>query len=348
MSAIVEAIQNLAEGNLPSGELCRQVAAQMLGGEATDAQIGAFLLGMRIRGEGAEQLAAFASAMREFATPIVIDNPESAVDIVGTGGVDLGQMNVSSASAIVAAGAGARVAKHGNRAVTSRPGSGAADVLGALGIKIDCSPETTAHGFATCGLAFFFAPAYHGAMRHVGPARKQLGTRSMFNLLGPLANPARVGRQVIGVARPELTETFAEVLKELGLTHAMVVHGTEGLDEISLTGTTRVSELKNGKITTWTLDPRELGLELCTVESIQGGEGAEGRAATIRGILTGVDHGPRRDLVRLNAAAGLVVSGRAEDLAGGLELAAEAIDSGAALKTLEILADVTHSEAPAS
>lgn len=341
-TAIQAAIRNLTFNETVDGELCGEVARQILGGEATPSQIGAFLVGMRIRGENVGQLTGFVRVMREFATPMEVDDPDGIVDIVGTGGVADRMINVSTASSIIAAGAGARVVKHGNRAVTGTPGSGSADVFTALGVKIDCPPEVSACALKECGLAFCFAPAYHGAMRHAGPTRKEIGVRSMMNLLGPLANPARAGRFVIGVSEPALTRTFAEVLRNLGCKRAMVVHGEDGLDEITMTAPTLVSELNDGEIHDWTLDPRALGLELAPPKALEGGESAEERAETIRNIIVGEDTGPRRDIIALNVAAALTVSDLVKDLAQGLELAVNSMANGAAAKALECFAAITN------
>lgn len=344
MSAIQQAIRNLTGGHPVDGELTGRVAVEILEGQATPAQIGAFLVALRIRGETAEQLGAFVKAMRAFATPVELADREKLVDTCGTGGDDAGTFNISTAAAIVAAGAGARIAKHGNKAVTSRPGAGSADVLAALGVTIDCSPACSVRCLDQCGLAFFFAPAYHGAMRHAGPARREIGVRTILNLLGPMANPAGTRRQLIGVGTPELTETFAQVLGELGSTHIMVVHGNDGLDEITLTGLTTVAEYKGGALRRYQLDPRDLGLSLCRLEDLAGGATAEARAAEIREILDGRP-GPKRRITELNAAAALVVADVARDFADGLRLAAEAIDSGRAREVIGSLARISSGEA---
>jgi anthranilate phosphoribosyltransferase len=344
MSAIQEAIHQLSVNQPVDAALTERVAREILAGEATAAQIGAFLVALRIRGETPEQLGAFVRAMRAYATPVDVPFRGELVDTCGTGGDASGTFNISTAAALVAAGAGAKIAKHGNRAVTSAAGSGSADARAALGVRIDCPPEVSVRCLERCGLAFFFAPAYHGAMRHAGPARREIGVRSILNLLGPLANPAGAMRQLIGVGAPELTETFAGVLGTLGADHVMVVHGMDGLDEITLTGPTRVTQYKDGLTTTTLLDPRDLGLTLCELADLQGGEGAEGRAAIIREILAG-GGGPRRAIVELNAAAALVVADKADDFEQGLALAAEAIDSGAAARVLAGLAEISNGEA---
>lgn len=344
MSAIQQAIHNLSVNILVDGELAGQVAVEILEGRATPAQIGAFLVALRIRGETAEQLGAFVKAMRTYATPVEVPNRQWLVDTCGTGGDNTGTFNISTAAAIVAAGAGGRIAKHGGRASSGAPGSGSADVLAALGVNIQCPPETSVKCLAACGLAFFFAPAYHGAMRHAGPARREIGVRTILNLLGPLANPAGTMRQLIGVGgAPELTETIALVLSELGADHVMVVHGSDGLDEITLTGPSRVTEYKGGVTHTYTLHPEDYGLTRCRLEEIKGGNTAEDRARIIHEILEG-GGGPRRTITELNAAAALIVGGRAEDFASGLAMARESIDSGAARRVLETLVEVSCGE----
>jgi anthranilate phosphoribosyltransferase len=344
MSAIQQAIHNLSVNTPVEGELAGQVAVEILEGQATPAQIGAFLVALRIRGETAEQLGAFVKAMRTYATPVTLPDREWLVDTCGTGGDGAGTFNISTTAAIVAAGAGAKIAKHGNRAVTASAGSGSADALAALGVNIQCSSATSVKCLEACGLAFFFAPAYHGAMRHAGPARREIGVRTILNLLGPLANPAGTMRQLIGVGAPELTEVFAGVLSELGAEHVMVVHGLDGLDEITLTGSSRITEYREGTLRTYTLDPREFGLALCAPEELKGGEDAKSRARIIREILEGKP-GPKRAITELNAAATLIVGGRAGDFPSGLRLAATAIDSGAAARVLEQLVQISTVEA---
>jgi len=342
-SAIQQAIHNLSRNVTVDGELAGRVAVEILEGQATPAQIGAFLVALRIRGETAEQLGAFIKAMRTYATPVDLPDREFLVDTCGTGGDGSGSFNISTAAAIVAAGAGAKIAKHGNRAVTAGTGTGSADALGALGVKIDCAPETSVRCVAECGLAFFFAPAYHGAMRHAGPARREIGVRTILNLLGPLANPAGTMRQLIGVGMAEMTETFAEVLSALGADHVMVVHGSDGLDEITLTGPTRVTEYTHESLRTFELDPEDLGLKRCHLEELKGGETAEARAREILEILEG-QPGPKRTITELNAAAALIVGARAKDFADGLALAREAIESGAARSVLERLITISNAE----
>jgi anthranilate phosphoribosyltransferase len=343
MNAIQKAIEALCEGTPVGSELAGRVARQILKGQATPAQIGGFLTGLRARGETIEHLVAFARVMRQMATPVEMAPSLRAeiVDTCGTGGDGKGTFNVSTVAALIAAGAGAKIAKHGNRSASGVVGGGSADALIELGVKIDCSPETSVRCVEACGLGFFFAPAYHGAMRHAAPVRRELGARTIFNLLGPLANPAGARRQLVGVFRPELTEIHAAVLAKLGAERAWVVHGEDGLDELTLTGPTRVVELRDGKTRAFMIDPRELGLKLCRPEDLAGGEGAAARAAIVREIIEG-RRGPRRSMAELNAAAALMVAGLASSLAVALALARASVDSGAAEQVLERLVTVSN------
>ncbi|MCE5228975.1 anthranilate phosphoribosyltransferase [bacterium] len=342
-SAIQQAIHNLSVDLPVDGELTGLVAAEILEGKATPAQIGAFLVALRIRGERPEHLGAFVKAMRQFATPVEVPYRDKLVDTCGTGGDSLNTFNISTAAAIVAAGAGAKIAKHGNRAATGAPGSGSADVLAALGVNISCTPECSVQCLRECGLAFFFAPAYHAAMRFAGPARREIGVRSIMNLLGPLANPAGTMRQLIGVGAPELTEVFAHVLATLGAEHVMVVHGSDGMDELTLTGPSRVTQYRGGAVTTYQLKPEDYGLQRCRLEDLQCGGPAEERAAVIRAILDG-QRGPRRTITELNAAAALIVGDRAGTFEEGLRLAARSIDTGAAKQVLQKLAAISSNQ----
>ncbi len=340
VSAIQQAIHNLSVNDPLEADLAGQVASEILEGLATPAQIGAFLVALRIRGERPEHLGAFVRAMRAYATPVDVPHRDRLVDTCGTGGDHLGTFNISTAAAIVAAGAGGRIAKHGNRAVTGAAGSGSADVLAALGVRIDCTPECSVACLEECGLAFFFAPAYHAAMRHAGAPRREIGVASILNLLGPLANPAGTMRQLIGVGAPELTEIFANVLATLGADHVMVVHGTDGMDEITLTGPSRITQYRGGVLRTFTFQPAEHGLPLCRLEELQAPGDAATRADFIRAILAG-ESGPRRDITLLNAAAALIVGDVAPDFTEGLRRAAESIDSGAAARVLDSLARIS-------
>ncbi|MDD5706304.1 MAG: anthranilate phosphoribosyltransferase, partial [Kiritimatiellae bacterium] len=258
---------------------------------------------------------------------------QTVMDTCGTGGDGAHTFNISTTAAFVLAGAGVAVAKHGNRAASSQCGS--ADVLEALGLNLDAAPETMEHALNTIGIAFLFAPRFHGAMRHAAPVRKALGVRTLFNLLGPLSNPAGATCQLLGVYAPELTEMFAQALRLLGTRRAFVVHGHDGLDEISVCATTRVSELDDGRVRTYDLDPARYFHELADASSLRGGTPAE-NAGILRAILSG-EQGPRRNIVLLNAAAALVAAGRAPDIAAGLDLAARALDSGKAMEKLDAL-----------
>ncbi len=309
----------------------------IMAGAATPAQIGALLMGLRVRGETVEEIAGAAGSMRRHA---VFVDPRGlpVIDTCGTGGDGASTFNISTAAALVVAGAGVPVAKHGNRAVTSKCGS--ADVLAALGVNIEAPPDTMEACLHEFGLAFLYAPALHPAMKHAGAVRRELGTRTIFNVLGPLANPAGAKCQVLGVFAPELTEMLAEVLRRLGSKRVFVVHGHDGMDEITTTARTRVSELHNGRIKTYDLDPLEFFEALAKPAELAGGDPAE-NAGIIRRILAG-EKGPRRNIVCLNAAAGLVAGGKAENLREGLKLAEAAIDSGRAEEVLQKLARRTN------
>lgn len=305
----------------------------VMSGEAGPAQIAAFLVALRIKGETVDEVAGGAASMREHAVQIDAGGLD-VVDTCGTGGDGAHTFNISTAAAFVAAGAGVPIAKHGNKAISSSCGS--ADVLAALGVNIEASPEVVSDCIRKVGIGFLFAPTMHPAMKHAGPVRRELGIRTVFNMLGPLTNPAGAKRQVIGVFDPELTEVFANVLKALGAERAFVVHGADGLDEITTTTTTRVSELRDGEVTTSDLDPLQYISKHADPGDLAGGD-AEQNAALLRGVLGG-DQSPRRDIVCLNAAAAIVAGGKADDLAGGYAAAQAAIDGGAATEKLEALA----------
>lgn len=315
---------------------------QILGGRASDVQIAALLIGLRIKGETVDELVGFATAMRRHAVPIVAVRmrpaEEALVDTCGTGGDASGTFNVSTAAAFVVAGAGVRVAKHGNRSISSRCGS--ADVLENLGVRIDLRPERVAQAIDEVGIGFLFAPAVHAATRHAMAARRELKMRTVFNLLGPLTNPAGVSAQVVGVPQANLTELMAAALGELGVQRAMVVHGVDGLDEISISGETWVSELRDGTVRNYTVKPEDFGLRRAPVEKIRGGD-AKQNSEVIHKILGRSllyrEHGPHREIVLANAAAALVVAGRAADFAAGVQMAKESIDTGAAREKLEAL-----------
>lgn len=313
------------------------VMNQIMSGAATDAQIGAFLIALRLKGESVDEIAGAAAVMREKATPIATKH-DVIVDTCGTGGDHSGTFNISTTAAFVAAGAGLCVAKHGNRAATSQ--SGSADVLLALGVNIEASPETVSQCLDEVGIGFLFAPALHGAMRYAIGPRRELGVRTIFNALGPLTNPAGAKRQVIGVYSAALTETLAGVLATLGAERAYVVHGSDGLDELTLTGPTKVSELKDGAVSTYRVSPGEVGLGQARADALKGGD-ADSNAAITLSVLKGAE-GPARDIVLLNAAAAIVAGGKASDLREGVQAAAEAIDSGRAMAKLEALIEASN------
>ncbi|WP_038034710.1 anthranilate phosphoribosyltransferase [Thermopetrobacter sp. TC1] len=334
-TALKPFIAKVATGAPLSREEARQAFTVMMSGEATEAQIGGLLMAMRVRGETVEEITGAVEVMREKMLPV--NAPEEAIDIVGTGGDASGSYNISTASAFVAAGAGVPVAKHGNRALSSK--SGAADVLAALGVNLNLKPEQITRCIEEAGVGFMFAPMHHAAMKHVGPTRVQLGTRTIFNLLGPLSNPAGVKRQLVGVFAREWVEPLAHVLGELGCEAAWVVHGDGGLDEIAPSGPTAVAELRNGEVRTFEITPEDAGLSAHAFEEIRGGD-AEHNAAALRAVLQG-EKNAYRDAVLLNAGAALVVAGKAADIAEGARLAAESIDSGRALAALETLVEVS-------
>ncbi|PYE88257.1 anthranilate phosphoribosyltransferase [Phyllobacterium leguminum] len=309
----------------------------MMSGEATPSQIGGFLMALRVRGETVDEIAGAVASMRTKMLPV--EAPDDAVDIVGTGGDQSGSYNVSTCSAFVVAGAGVPVAKHGNRALSSR--SGAADTLAALGVNIEISPERISECIRETGLGFMFAPSHHSAMRHVGPSRVELGTRTIFNLLGPLSNPAGVKRQLVGVFARPWVEPLAHVLKELGSQSVWVVHG-DGLDEMTTSGTTHVAALENGEIRTFEVTPESVGLRRADPSELKGGDAAY-NAEALRGVLEGVK-GAFRDITLLNSGAALVIAGKVETLNEGVALAAHAVDSGAANTVLNKLIAVSNRE----
>jgi anthranilate phosphoribosyltransferase len=333
---IREAIAALVDGRSLTEAEAAAVMEEIMSGEATPAQFGAFVTALRLKGETVDEIAGMARVMREKACRVHVEGV--LLDTCGTGGDARGTFNVSTAAAFVAAGAGARVAKHGNRAMTSRCGS--ADVLEALGARIDLSPEQVKACLEETGVGFMFAPSFHPAMKFAAGPRREIGVRTVFNILGPLTNPAGAACQVLGVADPSLAETMALVLARLGSRRALVVHG-DGLDEMSISGPTLVCELVEGCVRRYVVTPQEVGLALCDATSVAGGTPEE-NAAALREVLAGRP-GPRRDIVLLNAAAGLVALERAAALAEGVALAAEAIDSGAARERLEQFIEVTRS-----
>jgi anthranilate phosphoribosyltransferase len=333
---IREAIAALVEGRSLTEAEAAAVMEEIMSGEATPAQFGAFVTALRLKGETVDEIAGMARVMREKACRVHVEGV--LLDTCGTGGDARGTFNVSTAAAFVAAGAGARVAKHGNRAMTSRCGS--ADVLEALGARIDLSPEQVKACLEETGVGFMFAPSFHPAMKFAAGPRREIGVRTVFNILGPLTNPAGAACQVLGVADPSLAETMALVLARLGSRHALVVHG-DGLDEMSISGPTLVCELVEGCVRQYEVTPQEVGLALSEAGSVAGGTPEE-NAAALREVLAGRP-GPRRDIVLLNAAAGLMALERAAALAEGVAQAAEAIDSGAARDRLKRFVAVTNS-----
>ena len=312
---------------------------RMMSGDATPAQMGGFLMALRVRGETVEEITGAARTMR--AKALRIEAPPGAIDTVGTGGDGAGTFNISTAASLVVAACGVPVAKHGNRAFSSR--SGAADILAALGVNIDAEPSVVGRAMVEAGIGFLMAPRYHSAMRHVGPTRVELGTRTIFNLLGPLSNPAGAKRQLVGVFAPNWVRPIAEVLAKLGSERAWVVHG-DGLDELTTTGTTLVAELKDGKVASFEVTPEDAGLPRATLDDIKGGDPAA-NAAQLTLLLDG-RRGPLRDIVLLNSAAALIVAGRARDLRRGVDQAAQAIDEGKARRVLEKLVAITNGRAP--
>lgn len=335
MSALKTHIAKVATGAALSFEEAREAFDIIMSGDATPGQIGGFLMALRVRGETVSEISGAVATMRAKMLRVVA--PEGAIDIVGTGGDNSHSVNISTASAFVIAGAGVPVAKHGNRGLSSL--TGAADVLIALGVKIDIPPETIGRCIHDAGVGFMFAPAHHPAMKHVGPTRVELGTRTIFNLLGPLSNPASVSRQMVGVFLPEWIMPVAETLKALGTDHAWVVHG-DGYDEITTTGETQVAELVGGEIRHFTLTPEAVGLKRHTKDELRGGDAAY-NAKAMRDMLGGAA-GAYRDTVLMNAGAGLVVAGRATTLSDGMAAAAQAIDSGRALQVLDRLVETSN------
>jgi anthranilate phosphoribosyltransferase len=328
----------LAAGQRLSEDESAQAFDRMMSGDATPAQMGAFLMALRLRGETVEEITGAARTMRAKAAPITA--PAGAIDTVGTGGDGVGTFNISTAAALVVAGCGVPVAKHGNRAFSSK--SGAADILAALGVNIDADAAIVERAMIEAGIGFLMAPRYHSAMRHVGPTRVELGTRTIFNLLGPLSNPAGAKRQLVGVFAPNWVRPVAEVLGKLGSERAWVVHG-EGLDELTTTGTTLVAELKDGKVSTFEVTPEDAGLPRARLDDIKGGDPAAN--ATHMTLLLEGQRGPLRDIVLLNSAAALIVAGRARDLRQGVDQAADAIDAGKARRVLEKLVAITTGRA---
>jgi anthranilate phosphoribosyltransferase len=328
-------IAKAADGLTLSTEEARAAFDVMMSGNATPSQIGGFLMALRVRGETVEEITGAVTVMREKMSRV--EAPSDAIDIVGTGGDNSGSYNVSTCAAFIAAGAGATIAKHGNRSLSSK--SGSAEALAELGFNLDATPAVIGRCIKYGGLGFMFAPMHHAAMRHVGPSRVELGTRTIFNLLGPLSNPAGVRRQVVGVFAPEWVEPIAHVLNALGSQNVWVVHG-DGLDELTTSGETQVAELKDGKVTTFSLTPEDVGLPRVSIDALKGGD-PKHNAAALRTVLEG-EKNAYRDIACLNAAAGLIVADMAADLSEGLEKAAESIDSGRAKAVVEKVARLSQ------
>jgi anthranilate phosphoribosyltransferase len=331
-----------------SREEARDVMSEILQGRAKDSQIGAFLIALHMKGETVDEIVGFAQAIRAAATPLHLKRDhaldvsgterDALVDTCGTGGDASGTFNISTATALVVAGCGVRVAKHGNRSVTSKCGS--ADVVEALGIKLTLKPEQVSECLDKVGIAFLFAPAMHSAMKFVQPARRELRLRTVFNLLGPLTNPANASAQVVGVYSESLVEKLAHALCELGLHRALVVHGADGLDEITISGPTKIAEVRDGSVRTYEVKPEDFGLQRAPLNAISGGD-AETNANIIRQILDG-ESSPRRDVVVLNAAAALVTASRADSIAQGIPLALRSLDDGLAKTKLKELVSFTN------
>lgn len=334
---LTEALEQLLSGTPLDRAQARSVMDQVMAGEATAAQIGGLLIALRAKGETADEMAGFVDSMRARATPLEL--PEGAIDTCGTGGDRAGTFNISTAAALVAAGAGIPVAKHGNRAASSRCGS--ADVLEALGVDITLGADGVRHCIDVAGMGFCFAPTFHPAMRHAGPARRELGVRTVFNVLGPLANPGRVRRQALGVGAPALAPLMIRVLQELGHERALVFYGGDGLDELTTTGPSRVYQLMNGTLSEYQIDPEDFGMKRARPEDLLGGTPAE-NAGLLRSILEGAP-GPRRDVVLLNAAAAVIAAGRADAWPDALTVSRESLDSGRAGEVLARLVETSQS-----
>jgi anthranilate phosphoribosyltransferase len=334
MADIKPHIAKAAGGEALSREEARSAFDIMMSGDATPSQIGGLLMALRVRGETVDEIVGAVTTMR--AKMLKVDAPPDAIDIVGTGGDNSGTYNVSTAAAFVVAGCGVPVAKHGNRALSSK--SGAADALMALGITIDLKPEGISSCIREAGIGFMFAPAHHAAMRHVGPSRVELGTRTIFNILGPLSNPAGARRQLLGVFAPQWLEPIAEVLRDLGSETVWVVHG-DGLDEMTTTGTTQIVALEKGEIRRFEITPEAVGLKRAPLAALKGGDGVQ-NAEALRAVLSGTKNA-YRDITLLNAGASLVIAGKAGTVEDGIALAVKSIDGGAALAVLDRLVAVS-------
>lgn len=334
-----EILAKLVEGKDLTKEEAMKAQELILTGQATEAQIACFLTALRMKGETLDEITGLAAVLRNKANTIS-PKVEDYVDFVGTGGDCTYSFNISTTSAFVVAAAGLPVAKHGNRSISSK--SGAGDVLEALGVNISADPAVVEKCVETVGIGFMFAPHFNPAMKYVGPVRKQLGIRTVFNILGPLSNPSRAKAMLVGVYSPALTEVIAGTMMNLGVERGMVVSGEDNMDEITLTGATTVSEIRDGAVTTFTITPEQFGMKRVSLEELRGGSGGENAKIT-RAILDGTERGAKRDIVLLNAGATLYVGGVAESMEAGVKLAAEAIDSGAAAQKLEELVRVSNS-----
>ncbi|RVL99599.1 anthranilate phosphoribosyltransferase [Sinorhizobium meliloti] len=335
MSDLKPFVAKVAAREALSREDARAAFEIIMSGAATPSQIGGFLMALRVRGETVDEIVGAVGAMRARMLPV--EAPDGAIDIVGTGGDGAGTYNISTLAALIVAGAGVPVAKHGNRALSSK--SGTVDALSCLGVNLDIGPAVISRCIAEAGLGFMFAQQHHSAMRHVGPTRVELGTRTIFNLLGPLANPAGVRQQLVGVYAPQWVDPLAEVLRDLGSESVWVVHG-EGLDEITTTGVTKVAALKDGTITNFELTPADFGLERVSLDALKGGDGAH-NAAALQAVLDGAENA-YRDISLANAAASLMIAGRAGDLSEGMALARQSLSSGGAKVALQRLITVSN------
>ena len=333
---IREAIDLVVSGEALSVGDAASVMRQIMSGEASPAQLGSFLTALRLKGETTEEIAGMATVMREFSLRVNVDG--MLVDSVGTGGDGLNTFNISTAAAFVAAGAGLKVAKHGNRAASGACGS--ADVLEELGVRIELPPEGVERCIEECGIGFMFAQAFHPSMRHAGPVRREIGIRTVFNILGPLTNPAGAQCELVGVAFPELGEKMAAVLGLLDTHHSIIVHGNGGLDEMTLSGDTAVWEVNQGRVSSWTLSVADTGLPFTPIEAVRGGD-REANAKTMRALLAG-EGGPVRDYVLLNSAGVLLAGDLVTNIRDGVQLAAQSIDSGAANDRMESMIEVSQ------
>ena len=335
MAELKPLIARVANGESLNREDARTAFDILMSGEATPSQIGGFLMALRVRGETVDEIVGAVSSMRSRMLPV--SAPANAIDIVGTGGDGTGTYNISTLAALIVAGAGVPVAKHGNRALSSK--SGAADALSALGVNLEIGPDKIARCIGEAGIGFMFAQMHHSAMRHVGPTRVELGTRTIFNLLGPLSNPAGAKRQLLGVYAPEWCTPLAEVLRDLGAESVWVVHG-QGMDEIATTGTTEVTALEDGKIRSFQLSPADFGLPTVRLEDLKGGDG-KANADALRAVLSGAKNA-YRDISLANAAASLVIAGKASTIADGMKLATASLENGDAAAALERLVAVSN------